>query len=336
MRITSLLVSLIALLCSSPSFARAADVAFFPVETTNLVPADSYAVGELLAQSYASVSRKAVLSPSRTQDALTTAATYEGAAQALGVTEYVRTTAVAVGRKIVIQATRYQSSGQLVFSSTMTAEAIEDMPAVSDRMARALYEQRDDELVRTHRNVTLNEARPKSRVWTEKVIGVKTGVHMPFAREADFVTNLSLAFNTRLEHEKFFLEFGAGAIIPTKMQDYGEDCTWDDEGEDFSCNGNDKDGSIAGLSAEIGASGFLTDGNVALYAGGGFIPRLSFRNEDIATASVYGQLGVTLPRDASTRFYSDLRLSQYVTSINLDNGHDRRPTEVALHVGIGW
>src|SRR5688572_5703522 len=117
MRITSLLVSLFALLCSTPSFARAADVAFFPVETTNLVPADSYAVGELLAQAYAGVTHQAVLAPSRTQDVLGTAVTYEAAAQQLGVGEYVRTSAVAVGRKIVIQATRYQSNGQVVFVS---------------------------------------------------------------------------------------------------------------------------------------------------------------------------------------------------------------------------
>ena len=57
---------------------------------------------------------------------------------------------------------------------------------------------------------------------------------------------------------------------------------------------------------------------------------------DIATASLYGQLGMMLPREASTRFYTDLRVAQYVTPINLDNGWDRYPTELTLHVGIGW
>ena len=332
MRITTSfpLLALIALFCSSPSFARAADVAFFPVETSNLAPADSLAVGELLAQAYASVSRQAVLGPSRTEQTLTTAVTYEQAAQMMGVKEYVRMSALAVGHRIVIQATRYSTSGQIVSSSKMTAETIEDMTAVSDRMARALFERVDDEAVRTYKNVTLNEARAKNRVWSEKVIGVKTGVHMPFAKKADLSSALSLEFDARLEHDKFFLEFGAGAVIPTELDD---DSCWDDF--DSECTPK-KRGSIASLQAEIGASAFLTQGNVALYAGGGFIPRLALTGNDVATGSVYGQIGMMLPREASTRFYTDLRVAQYVTALHLDNNYERHPTEVSVHVGIGW
>jgi hypothetical protein len=328
MRITSsLFVLLAALFCSTPSFARAADVAFFPVETTNLQPADSAAIGELLAQAYASVSQSSVLAPSRTQEALAQAATYEQAAQILTVREYVRTSALGVGRRIVIQATRYANNGQIVSSSKMTAEAIEDMPAVSDRMARALYERTSDEAVRTYKNVTLNEARPKSRMWSEKVVGVKTGVHMPFAKNASFSTALSLQFDMRLEQDRYFLEFGAGVVVPTQI-DAG--CDWDE-----SCT-NRKRGSIGSFTAEIGANRFLTRGNTGLYLGTGFIPRLALTGNDIATGEVFGQIGLMLPRDSSTRFYTDFRVAQYVTELHLDNGYHRHPTEATVHVGIGW
>lgn len=325
----SVLVLLAALFSVVPGLARAADVAVFPVESTNLTPEDGAAVGELLAQSYAAVSQKAVLSPSRTQQTLTMAASYPEAAQSLGVTEFVRINAVAVGRRIVVQATLYQANGTQTYQSKMTAESIEDMTSVSDRMARALHERTSADAVRTHHNVTANEGRAKNRLWTEKVFGVKTGIHMPVAKNAEYSPHLSLQFDGRLELDQFFLEFGAGIIVPTELDE--NDC-W--ETYDDSCV-EDNHGNIGGLTAEIGGSVFLNDGNAAVYVGGGVIPRLTFVN-DVATASLYGQIGVMLPREASTRFYADLRVAQAVLATHLDNGWERYPTEFTLHVGIGW
>jgi hypothetical protein len=324
-----LLVTFFALV---PGVARAADVAFFPVETPNLEPVDGSAIGELLAQAYAATSRKAVLSPSHTEGALQGSTSHVEAARMLGVSEYVRTNAVAVGRKIVIQATRHQSDGGQLAHAKMTADSIEDMTNISERMALALHQQVDDETVRTYKNVTLTEGRARNKVWTEKVTGIKTGVHMPFARNAEYSPHLSLAFNGRLEHERFFLEFGAGAILPTDIDDGSYDCDYDDEICDDDRNNR---GRVGGLTAEIGGSYFLTQGNTALYVGGGFIPRLTFVN-DTAMASLYGQVGVMLPREASTRFYADLRVAQAIIESHLDNGWQRYPTEIALHAGIGW
>jgi hypothetical protein len=332
MRITkSVLLALMALFSVLPSFAQAADVAVFPAEGENVAPQDRAGIGELLAQSYAAVSRLAVLSPSRTEAAMVGAASYSDAAQKLGVKEFIRTETVAIGRRVVIQATRYQSNGQLVFTSRMTAESIEDMTNVADRMARALYQQVDDSAVRTYKNVTLMEARPKNRLFSEKVIGLKTGLHIPLAKDAKYAPHMSLEFDMRLEQERYFLEFGAGAIIPTK--DIGEDC-YGDYGSDNHCYG--KRGTIGGLFAEMGASAFLTQGNVALYAGGGVIPQLVFSGNSIATAALYGQIGVMLPRESSTRFYADLRVAQYVLATQVNNDTNRHPTDLSLNIGIGW
>jgi hypothetical protein len=333
MRFTNnVLLLLVTFFALVPGVARAADVAFFPVETPNLAPADATAIDELLAQAYAATSRRAVLSPSHTEGAANGSASAVEAARLLGVSEYVRTNAVGVGRKIVVQATRYQADGGQLSQAKMTADSIEDMTVVSERMANALFQQVDDETVRTYKNVTLTEGRARNKVWTEKVTGIKTGVHMPFATNADYSPHVSLAFNGRLEHERFFLEFGAGVVLSTDSDDDGYTCSYEGETD---CEKPKNQGRVGGLSAEIGASYFLTQGNIGVYAGGGFIPRLTILN-DTAMASVYGQLGVMLPREASTRFYADLRLAQAIIESHLDNKSTRYPTELALHVGIGW
>src|SRR5690606_37177135 len=139
--INALLLSLAAcLLVAPPTSARAADIAFFPADTSNLAPSDTIAVGELLAQAYARVSRQAVLSPTHTQEALAGAASYEAAASALGVSEFVRTSTLSVGRLIVITATRYQANGAPIHQSKLTARSLEEVPAVTERLATALFE----------------------------------------------------------------------------------------------------------------------------------------------------------------------------------------------------
>ena len=52
--------------------------------------------------------------------------------------------------------------------------------------------------------------------------------------------------------------------------------------------------------------------------------------------SSVNNVGVMMPRDASTRFYADLRLSQSLAPSRLDNGSKRYPTEPTLLVGVAW
>jgi hypothetical protein len=331
-RLALFLVSLFALL---PASALAADIAIFPAETSNLSPSDNLAVGELLAQSYAAASRLAVLSPVRTADTVAHSTSYEGAAQTLGVKEYVRTSTLAVGRLIVITATRYQRDGTFVYQSKMTARSLEDLPAISDRMAKALVQRVDDDEVRNRNNVVLDEARIKPRRASERVFGVRTGVMMPYAKGASYDPHLSIQFDMRFEMDRFFMEFAAGFIMPTRIYD---SCDYDgsDRASDRCAPRNQ--GSLAALATEIGASYFLTDGNAAPYLGVGLVPRILLGGveRDIASMAGYAQLGCMLPRDASTRFYADLRVTQTMIEAHLRNGRGIFPTEFALHAGVGW
>jgi hypothetical protein len=314
------------LLCIA-QHARAADIAFFPVETPNLSPTDTSAVGELLAQSYAAASGGAVLAPSRTTQTVMQSPSYEAAAQTLGVAEFVRVSAVGAGRHIVVTATRHRSDGTIVTRSKLIADSAEDLVPVCDRLAKALYTGDDGELVRTHQNVTLSEARPKNRLWRELLIGFKTGLHVPFARHARFSPTVAAAFDLRIELARFFLEFGAGFAIPTRIEDLESEY-------DLEATKTNR-GSTGGLMGELGASYFLTRGDIGLYAGGGLQPKIMFVN-DAAGMSAYSQLGVTLPRDSSTRFSADLRFSQSVLAMHLDNDRQVFPSELSLHGGVGW
>jgi len=338
MRIISARLSLLltTLLLVLPTSALAADVAIFPPETSNLAPSDNLAIGELLAQAYAGISRQAVLSPVRTEHAVAHATSYEGAAQTLGVKEYVRTSTLAVGRLVVITATRYRADGTFVYQSKMTAHSMEDMPAISDRMAKALFLQVDDEEVRTRNNVVQAETRIKNRRASEKVFGFKTGIYFPLAKGADYTASVGLQFDMRFEMDRFFLEFAGGFIMPTSFSD---SCDYYYDDEYSSCSGKPKNrGSVGGLTGEIGASYFLTDGNAAPYVGVGLIPRLLFDsyNDDAATMLAYAQVGIMLPRDSSTRFYADFRASQAMIETHLANGKGVHTTELTIHAGVGW
>ncbi len=318
------------MLLTLPGAARAADVAFFPVESVTVGERDAAAIGELLAQSYASISRKAVLAPSHFEGS---GGSYPEMAAQLGVAEYVRTNAVSLGERIILHCTRYRANGEVIYQEKLTAERIDDMIAVSDRMARALYGRVDDVAARTRHNVIESEARTPTRVGSEKIIGFKTGVHQPFAKSADYAASISAAFAMRLELDRYFIEFGAGFMVPTRARSYdGDYCYYDETCDDSA----DNEGTIGGLTAEIGASYFLTDSSIAPYVGGGVIPRLVVSGEELAQLSPYLQLGVMLPRDSSTRLYADARLAQGLVKQSLDNDDRVLPTEVSLHVGVGW
>jgi hypothetical protein len=177
--------------------------------------------------------------------------------------------------------------------------------------------------------VTGQETRLENRRPSEKVIGFKAGLYFPWAKNANISPVMSLQFDMRMEMNRFFLEFGAGLMLPT---DIGSRCN---DWSDTPCNS--KRGHMGALTAELGASYYLTDGNVAPYIGVGLLPRLLFDgNGNLAMMSGYGQLGLMFPRDSSTRFYCDVRVAQAMTDLRLDNHRAVHPLETDLHVGVGW
>jgi hypothetical protein len=347
----SLVLSLLAVCIglSTAATVHAADVAVFAPEASNLSPQDASAVGELIAQSYAVISRQTVLSPARAEAALAQTHAYEAAAAQLAVREFIRMSAVAAGRRIVITAARYQADGRMLQQVRQLAESIEDVALASDSVARALLTGAMP-VAAPAPAAAPPPFQPRPPKEDNMVYGFKAGLHMPFARDASYYPAVSLQFDGRLQLSRMFLEFGAGFVLPTVIRDTPyESCTWNNATQMSICTEppSSNRGHVGGFTAEIGASRYLTDGDVALYIGGGIIMRFiiaglgsydddGVNERNIASILGYGQFGLTFPRHNTTRFFADLRVSQAFLSQRLENGKNVWPVEPTLHVGFGW
>jgi hypothetical protein len=146
---------------------------------------------------------------------------------------------------------------------------------------------------------------------------------------------MSLQFDGRIGSRNAFVEFAAGATMPTTSVSPG--------------NGEVR---MGGVFAEFGGNVYLSDGGVAPYIGGGVSPRLWYADQEFScgpTFAVYGQAGIDFTRDSPTRLYVDLRLSQFVFGLSRNNGSDEvvsgvydssvsnyYPVEMSVLLGIGW
>jgi hypothetical protein len=117
----------------------AADIAVFPVFTTNLTQAQGEAIGAIIAQQFARISSKQIIGPAETRKALdTNSNNIQAAARSLGVSEYLTINAIALQTNIIMDATLYDQMGSLQYRVQMTAGSLDDISEVSDRMARSL------------------------------------------------------------------------------------------------------------------------------------------------------------------------------------------------------
>ncbi|HEX6240167.1 MAG TPA: hypothetical protein VFZ61_04720 [Polyangiales bacterium] len=334
-----------------PFVARAAEVAVFGPEISNLSPADADAVASLIAQAYASASQASVAAPSEARAALEPGHSYEAAAAKLGAKEYLRLSAVSAGRSLVISASRHRADGSLLQQAKQTSEGLEGVARDADSLAQALLGRAS--LAAPPRPIAAAptdpmmlesppDAKPRKEE-TDNFYGFKTGVHFPVAKDAKYWTGLSLQFVGRLQFPRFFLEFGAGFIVPTIIENRDSSCFSDPSTGATVCDGGDSAnrGYIGGFTTELGASYYLTQGNVALYVGGGVIPRivlagLDNASHDIAGMLAYAQFGLTAPRRGSTHFFADVRLAQAILPQHLNSGEPVWSTEPSLHAGLAW
>lgn len=319
----------IAALCAALLFAgaaRAADVAVLPVQGTNLSPGETDAIGALLADAFAAEARVEVAKPADVARAITEAGALPAALAKLGVREYVEATAIQLRSRITLRAILRDSTGAYVHSAEMTAASLDDVQPVAARVARALVWRTSVERTRNLRNVTRREAQAPDRTFSDKVMGLKTAVIWPRASEKNFDPSVSLQFDGRLEAAWGFLEFGAGAVLPT--------------------DGSENDG-LGGVFAEFGGSLYVVDANVSPYVGAGFVPRLYFTSDGGgANAAAYGQVGFMFMRQSSARIYAELRVMKALTPIEEELDYDYvtgtsstrslYPLEFAMQVGIGW
>lgn len=300
-----------------------AAVAVFPVDATNLDAGDQEAIGQMVAAAYQAEARESVIPPKLTVGPLQESGGYKEAAQKLQASEYVMISAVRLRQRIVITATRYRPDGTLVHSVKMTATSLDDLEPVSDRLAKALFTRTTPHEARTLENVSAVEGKRPNRVFVEKVMGLKASFIYPVGYGDDIAPMMSFGFDGRLEGKSYFLEIGAGFIIPS-----------DPDGDKLS---------YGGVYSDIGASFYLLNSSISPYLGGGVLPRLV--GGDVTNFAFYGQAGLMLFRESSSRLYTDFRVAQNLLPVGFSGewidgvqSEDRKlyPTELTFSVGIGW
>lgn len=301
-----------------------------PVEGTNLDPGEVNAISQTVASAYQVAQPDAVVPMPEARRAIEETGSVQEAAKKLGATEYIYATAVRLDTRIVITATRYSASGAPLHSAKMTATGLDDVEPTSERLAKALSHQQATMTTQTLDTVTQSEAKRPNRVWSDKVTGFKAGITYPIGWGHEISPMMNAGFALRVEGDNHFLEFGVGLVLPANASDSSRL-------------------SYGGVYGDIGADFYLARASTSPYLGFGVMPRLMSR--ELTNLAPYVQAGLMFFRESSTRMYLDLRVAQNVLPVGFgeDSHYDIAsgnyistrapslyPTELTLHVGVGW
>jgi len=360
-------------------FSLYADVAVFPVRSVNADRSYGDAMGAVLSQKYAQVSKEKVLSPFESGKALGQDTNYLDAAQKLGVSEYITIEAIglflsrkekydvstssgnATDQKIIVHlakdddddddddqdlldksktivtAIRFAADGSEIHRAQMTLVTYGDIEESSDRFAKALYRKVHPDQVQDVTNITRREGMGYNKKYLESIKGVRFGFLAPLStNDQKYAANVTIGYNMLIESEKLLLQFGAGAMIPSAMEDtkryYG------------------------GVYFDIGAGGLIgnTNSPVIPFLGGGINPLLNFATTGSGMKmglAPYVNFGILSSRALGTRMYCAFRFGVNLLPITtreeiaVNNGswidseyvyHTDHPIELGLQFGIGW
>lgn len=293
-----------------------ASVLVLPVKATNLEQGAADAIGEVFSSAYQSEAKETTIGPVESQKAVDESGGYSQAAHKLGAREYVYVTAVRLEAHIVLTATRYDAEGTFVYSAKMSASSLDDIEPASERLARALFNRQSTDEARTMSNVTHTEQGQPTRVGSQKVAGFKGSFTYPHGWSDKVATQMSGAFDLRLENGMHFIELGIGFTVAAPGERYGYGGFWLDMGGDW----------------------YLMDTSTAPYVGIGIMPRLM--GDSIANLAPYLQGGVMFFRESSTRLYTDFRVAQNLVPVGFDRPDAPRkhlyPTELTFSIGMGF
>ncbi len=325
------------MLLLAASTATAAEVVVFPASVVNLEAGDGDAIAAVVADAFAArLGDATVLGPIDAQDALevavgpTRSARAAAAARALGAERHVVVDAVRLGRRISLNARLFWRDGRPPQQAKIVASTMDDIQVAARRLTDALLLGRPTRSAQPEQTVARRGAKPRDPTFTERIVGLRSGLVVPFAGGSRLEDQGVIHFDVRLEAEGYFVEFGAGMVLPAGLE---------------------RPGSYGGLFTRIGASYYLTDHAVAPYLGGGVEPRLHFGDDTGVGFAPYANLGLMFFRESSTRVFVDLQVAQNVLPIateggpfaNEDDWYEEAgpvvtsyPTEVGLMFGVGW
>ncbi len=303
---------------------------------TGLSERDGEVICAVIGKKYGELAKKGVYNISLAQKIyMASNREVASAAEKIQVSEYIQISAIALNEKIMIDAIRYDASAKEVFRSEMIiAITMDDLPEVADRLARSLFSKTTIAESITIENVTKIETQERNRLFSEKIIGFKVGLIKPLHSDSVFQELINLGFHMKAESEKFFIEFGAGALFPTRFNSY---------------DSNNRKWGYGGINMEMGAAYYLTSNPIASwYLGGGFNPRILFEPGAVVLVP-YINFGIMFFRHSSMRMFTNIRIAQNVFSLPFERweydddswddyyvSYEARPFEIGLELGLGW
>ncbi|MBD3391621.1 MAG: hypothetical protein GF418_06190 [Chitinivibrionales bacterium] len=234
--------------------------------------------------------------------------------------------------KTVVTVTRRDAStGGRIHTVEMTLVTYGDIEESTDRIAEALFKKVSVEEVLGMHNVTRREGMGYNKLFVDNLKGVKIGFIYPLARNAEIVSIVSIGYNHRFDSEKFFMEFGAGGRLPTRI-----------DMEEQRCYG--------GPYLQIGGSYYFLRGIFGLHGGLGLSPHFNMvGNEGIEVGLVpYIQFGGSFPRNSKMQAFLNVKAGQNVmpiitgrdpsswSSATYPPPVESHPTEVGIELGLGF
>jgi hypothetical protein len=306
-----------------PRLARADRIAVFRSSAINLTDQEVLAFDELLCGALAERAGVAVIGPS---DPSLGGSLFPAPASPYHGGRYVLSSITRLGNVIVVRAWLMERGTQR-HQAEIEARSLDDLPFAADRIARALIEGTSVEEARTVDNVTLKEAAPVNRTFTERRGGLYTMPVLAIGQGELLEPGIAVGLHLRLDKTSHFYELGGGFLVPT--------------------GSTDRPG-IGGLYAELGIGRFLGGSNSAAYVVGGVSPRIWGAYDDgIMGFAPYAGLGAALSRDSSSGLLVDVRVAQNLIPFEIqttfeddllggdgDDGEKVFPTEIGFRVGI--
>jgi hypothetical protein len=237
--------------------------------------------------------------------------------------------------KTIVTVTRKSASGTDIYQAEMTLLTYGDIEESTERIAASVFQKMSVDKTRGMTNITRREGMGNNQLWSRKVKGFKMGAFYPFSADTSYSTVITIGFDYKVDLNRTYLEFGAGARIPSGLDDPGKRI-------------------YGGNYFELGGGYYVVDDVLGVYIGAGLIPFFNWANLSSSPIGlpVYGQIGLCTPRNSSVRFYGNLRVGQNLIAIitsrdeySYSSGYSSYvgkrelrdfPTEVGFEIGIGW
>jgi hypothetical protein len=293
----------------APALSSYTPTVLFPIRAANLGAAEVRAAEVLFRSRYEAATGQSAADDARVRSAIlgTDDKGLSAACLALACTRWITVDLVRLDTEVYVTAIERDGAGVVGQRVEIVAVGLDALPTTFDRVARALAGRVPIERIPASRLTPMAGTTTTTTVaatGTPSTEPTTSTADVPRTRRAEnvpgfkfgvlgalwpgFGVSITHTFTWRRESPDKFFEFAAGFTAPLNLTD---------------------DRTFGMVFAEVGLSHvFPSKGGTALYAGGGFGPRIGGYDDVGIGAGVYGQAGVMFGRLTSSRAYLQLKL----------------------------